>query len=81
MILSSQKCGVLANDVDRENAGVVVEHVGVNIVVEDVSNNFDGSVVTINEVGVVDVIGVIVVLLAVVVNAGETVVIRRFTGV
>ncbi len=75
------KCRVLANNADQENAGVVVEHVGVIIVVEGDSNNFDGSVVTIDDGGVVDVIGVIVVLLAVVVNAGETVVIRRFTGV
>jgi hypothetical protein len=69
MILLSQKCGVLANDVDRENAGVVVEHVGAN------------GIVTVNDVGVVVVVGIVVIVLAVVVDAGETVVIQHFMGV
>ena len=79
--MSSQKCRVLANDVDRENAGVVVEHVGVNVVVVGKGKNIDGSVVTVNDVGFVVVVCIVVIVLAVVVDAGETVVIQHFMGV
>jgi len=74
---------VLASNFDRENTGVLVEHVSVNVGVvgngDNDSDNIDGSVVTVDDVGVVDVVGLIVVVI-VVVDAGETM-IRGFTGV
>ena len=59
--------------------GVLVEQVGVNVVAlgdgaKD-SDSIDGSVVTVDDVGIVDVVGVIVIVLVVVVDDGETTVI------
>ena len=59
----------------------MVEHVGVNVVVVRNGKNVDGSVVTVNDVGIFVVVGIVGIVLAVVVNAGETVVIQHFMGV